>query len=278
MGWLSVGVGDTLITYDWSLGRFSVFSDDGLFIRQFLAPTQSNRPVGALTSSMLVTRSEKPVGFNSKAGVGQDTVDLLVVDAAKSSSARIGKFLGSEYLVSRTARSMSVSDLPFGTELVVATHRMHVYVGTSNRAEIAVMRHDGKILRLVRWNTIPAPVTPADIDVYISDRSAEFSPGELRDRMRAQFEQAPFPTSKPLFSGLLISDDGSMWVRRFSATSHSVATVFDVFDSTGRSLGSVDMPTGFQPTQIAPDFTIGTWKDVDDLPHVRLYRLRPRRD
>ena len=52
--------------------------------------------------------------------------------------------------------------------------------------------------------------------------------------------------------------------------------VFEVFDADGVWLGAVQMPPRFTPTQMSPEYAIGTWADLDDAQHVRVYRLTRR--
>lgn len=89
--------------------------------------------------------------------------------------------------------------------------------------------------------------------------------------------EAPFPKWKPSYAGLLVGPEGSIWVRRYTEPDRAAPTTFEVFDSAGAWLGEVAMPPGYAPTQIIPGFVVGTWQDADDVRHVRLYRLVPRR-
>lgn len=283
LGWLDAGTGDTLRTYDWSLQRFSVFSSDGAFQRavslRSTGERSSPRPVGVLGDGRLIVQRQTSVTPNSKPGVGRDTVPLQVYDATGSLSDSLGRFPGPEHLIKTGKSSVSVSSLPFGKDLFVAVHESRLYVGTSDGPEILVKRPDGVIERIVRWRTAPVPVTPADIDAYITAFAEGWPPGreETRDRFVRMLREAPFPKWKPSYAGLLVGPDGSIWVRRYTDPDKSAPTTFEVFDSTGRWLGEVGMPAGYAPTQIAPGFVVGTWNDAEDVPHVRVYRLVQRR-
>ena len=276
LGWLSRGTIDTLFTYDWSLRRFSTFSGEGELIREQAGPLGNYRPTGVLEGGAFLLQYEKSVDNSAAVGAARDTVELVTVDPGGTRGKVIGRFLGSDYLVSRFDRAMSVSELPFGSELLVSVRGANVYVGRSDRAEILVLGPDGQVVRLLRWDMAPSPVTSVDIDQYIAARAATMREGPFRALRIAALKEAPFPRNKPLFSTLLIGEDGAIWIGRYSAT--AAPTVFDVFDSTGRSIGHVEMPTGLRPTQISASFVLGTWEDPDDVQHVRVHALRKRSD
>ena len=121
------------------------------------------------------------------------------------------------------------------------------------------------------------PVTPADIEAYTEASSQEFGPGEeeRRERFLLRLKQTPFPKWKPASAGLLAGPEGSLWVRRYAEPDRSAPVDFEVFDSTGRWLGGVRMPSGFDPARITAGAVVGTWRDDNDVPHVRVYRLIP---
>lgn len=279
LGWLDVGTGDTLRTYDWGLLRFSVFSSDGVFLRTVsLRSIGQHRPAGVLADGRLIVQRQNFVTPDSKPGVGRDTLPLQVYDDTGNLSDSVGRFPGSEHLIQTGKGSVSVSSLPFGKDLFVVAHGSRLYVGTSDGPEILVKTPDGVTERIVRWRTAPVAVTPGDIEAYIAAASEGWPPGreERRDRFVRMLREAPFPKWKPSYAGLLVGPEGWIWVRRYTEPDKSAPTTFEVFDSTGRWLGEVGMPAGYTPTQITPGFVVGTWLDADDVRHVRVYRLVPR--
>jgi len=279
LGWLDVGLGDTLRTYDWSLRRLSVFSADGAFLRlASLRPTadlSSPRPIGMMRDGRLIVQGQNVVTPDSKPGVTRDLVPLHAYDAAGEPGDSLGRFPGDEHIIKTGKGSVSVSGLPFGKELSVAVDGSRLYIGTSDGPEILVLGSNGVLERVVRWKAAPVPVTPADIEAYIAAFGEGWRPGqeEMRDRFLLMLKQAPFPKWKPSYAGILIGPEGSIWIRRYTEPDRSAPTTFEVLDSTGMWLGGVQMPVGYNPTQILPAFVVGTWKDDNDVQHVRVYRL-----
>lgn len=283
LGWLDVGAGDTLRTYDWGLRRLSVFSPEGDFVRPVSlligGEVSSPRPLGMLSDGRLIAQSQNAVTIESKPGAGRDTVPLFALDLVRGAADSLGRFPSHEHLIHTGKGSVSAGSLPFGKDLHVLVHGSMVYVGTADGPEVLVLGTDGKVERVVRWTATPVPVTPADIEAYTKAGSREFGPGqeERRDRYLLRLKETPFPKWKPAYAGLLAGPGGSVWVQRYTEPDQSAPVDFEVFDSTGRWLGGVRMPSGFDPARITENGVAGIRKDENDVPQVRVYRLSARR-
>ena len=283
LGWLDVSVGDTLRTYDWGLRRLSVFTAEGTFLRPVSLLTggevSSPRPLGMLRDGRLIALSQNAVTIESKPGAGRDTVPLFALDLIRGVADSLGRFPSHEHLIHTGKGSVSAGSLPFGKDLHVLVHGSRVYVGTADGPEVLVLGTNARVERVVRWPAASVPVTPADIEAYTEAASQEFGPGqeERRERFLLRLKQTPFPKWKPAYAGLLAGPEGSIWIRRYTEPDRSAPTDFEVFDSTGRWLGGVRMPSGYDPTRITPSAVVGTWRDENEVQHVRVYRLIPGR-
>jgi hypothetical protein len=124
----------------------------------------------------------------------------------------------------------------------------------------------------------PQPVTAADVDPLIEEQVAALKneaarPG--RRRLLSSIPRGTFPAFGAPDAGpaLLADDEGNLWVSEY-ARPGSDRNVRLVFDSTGAWLGSVELPSGFGPQHIGPDFILGKRRDSLDVEHVLLYPLR----
>lgn len=97
----------------------------------------------------------------------------------------------------------------------------------------------------------------------------------MRDQFLQMLKRAPYPKWKPAYAGILVGPSGSLWVRTYTEPDKAAPIRFEVLDSTGQWLGHLRMPAGFVPSQVANGFAVGTWKDVNDVVHVRAYRVSP---
>lgn len=279
LGWLHVGVGDTLRTYDWSLLRVSVFSPGGVYQRGVMMGTDggggSLRPVGVLANGALVASTQKSVDMHSVAGVRRDTVMLILYDADRRLLDSLGHFPGSEAWISRTERSVSVQNRPFGKELIVIGRGASIYIGTADAPELTVLRPDGSIERVIRWSAPTRSVTPEIIDAYIAATVAEATQDheDRRAGLTAMLKTAPYPNEIPAYAAILLANDGSIWVGQYLPEGQGERQTFNVFDGSGAPLGSVELPPRFTPSQVTSDRIIGIWRDNDDVPHIRVHRL-----
>lgn len=277
LGWLNVGVGDTLRTYDFSLLRVSVFSPEGEYQRGISLGRDgwagSLRPQGVLANGSLVTSTQKIVDMRSAAGVQRDTSMIILFDADGNFLDSLGHFPGSEAWISRTEQSVSVQNRPFGKALFVIARDSSIYVGTADAPELTVLRRDGRIARVIRWSAPSRAVTPEIIETYIAA-----TVGEVDEDRRAQYaeslQDAPYPSEMPAYSSVLLADDGSIWVGRYLPRGQDDRQTFDIIDSSGVLLGAVEMPPRFTPSQVMGNRVIGIWRDEDDVPHVRIYEFR----
>jgi hypothetical protein len=232
-----------------------------------------------LSDGRLIAQSQNAVTLESRPGAGRDTVPLFALDLVRGVADSLGGFPSHDYMIHTGRGSVSAGNLPFGKDLHVVVHASRVYVGTADGPELLGLGADGRVERVVRWTAAPVPVTAADIEAYTQALSQEFGPGqeERRERFLLRLKQTPFPKWKPAYAGLLAGPEGSLWVRRYTEPDRSAPADFEVFDSTGRWLGGVRMPPGYDPAQITAGAVVGTWRDENDVQHVRVYRMIPSR-
>lgn len=276
LGWLHVGVGDTLRTYDWSLLRVSVFSPEGVYQRGVMLGSNAGggslRPQGVLADGSIVASTQKVVDMSSAAGVRRDTSMLILFDADGAFLDSLGAFAGSEAWINRTEHSVSVRGRPFGKDLFVIGRDSSIYVGTADAPEITVLRRDGSMERVLRWSAPSREVTPEIIEAYVA-ATIDATSEDRRSQVRALLKDAPYPAGMPAYASVLLADDGALWVGRYMPRGQGERQTFDVFESSGAPRGSVELPARFTPSQVTGDRVLGFWRDDDDVAHVRVYRV-----
>lgn len=276
LGWLHVGVGDTLRAYDWSLLRISVFSPEGVYQRGVMLGTDGGggtlRPEGVLANGAVVASTQKSVDMRSAAGVRRDTSMLILYDADGRRLDSLGHFPGSEAWINRTERSVSVQGRPFGKRLIVVARGASIYIGSADAPELTVLRPDGTVERVIRWADSARSVTPEIIDAYIAATVAPASE-DRRAGLAEMLRDAPYPNEMPAYSNILLAPDSSVWVGQYLPRGQGERQSFGIYDLSGAPVGSVELPPRFTPSQVTSERVIGIWKDEDDVPHVRVHRL-----
>jgi len=276
LGWLHVGTADTVRAYDWGQLRVSVFSSDGKYQRGYMLGTNGGggtlRPQAALANGAVVASTQSSVDMNSAPGVRRDTSLLMLFDAEGRLLDTLGRFPGSEAWVDRTERSMSVRSRPFGKRLTVRAHNTSVYVGSADFHELTVLSGNRSDRRTLKWSGPTVAITPQIVDAYVAATVADV-PTDQRASATEMLRRAPFPAAMPTFATFVVADDGTVWVGRYLARGQGERQTFDVIDTAGATLGSVEMPARFAPSQVTRERVVGIWRDTDDVVHVRVYRL-----
>jgi hypothetical protein len=83
----------------------------------------------------------------------------------------------------------------------------------------------------------------------------------------------PLPATKPWISDLRVDDLGLLWAEQYAPWEDTSPRTWDVFDTAGKLIGDVRMPTRFRAHHIGTDFIAGVATDDDGVESVRVYRL-----
>lgn len=173
--------------------------------------------------------------------------------------------------------------VPWSAETVWAARGDTVYLGMSNVPEIRVVDGRGAVHRLIRWVAEPAPVTAADRARLSERRRARLRKQPQGARYFPPLDRFPVPEEKPLYSKIVVDDEGNLWIRAYPELPVTFAPsvpkagdpseMWTVFDPAGRWLGTVEMPAALQVYKIQGGYVIGRWEDELDVEHVRLHRI-----
>jgi hypothetical protein len=153
-------------------------------------------------------------------------------------------------------------------------------VAQNNAWEIEVRQLDGTLRRLIRLPVQPRPLTPDQAAKHRKEliEQIEAVPmlknlPQIAAQMRKRIEDAVYPETFPFIEGMLAGPDGALWVQEVQDVGVESGPL-TVFDSAGSLLGRVRMPAGFRATAIGSDRVYGVWKDEEEIPRVRVYRLQ----
>jgi len=170
---------------------------------------------------------------------------------------------------------------------VVAATDDRFYAGFGNRYQIQVYGSDGKLRSIIRRAWTPTPITADDWERWVVEWSKLWvrTTGAERERDIQKVRESPWAEENPAFSQFIVDRGGRLWVREAHwqdaiaagslLDSPAVPSVWSVFDSRGRWLGDVSMPTGFLPFEIGTDYVAGILR-ADGVNHVTIYGLSAR--
>lgn len=282
--------GDSLLSYDGQLRRITILDPAGEYVRDRRVEFGAISPIGALLDGTLVghvpgVREVRPEGFT------REGIEIALLSETTTEPIRLeGEFFSGEILpmVSDvdlpglgTTRMYWQRSVPFARSTFVAVGDDRVYIGTSDSYEIRVHRSDGGFQRVVRRANVPQiPVGDAlineEVEATIAGRPGTSRLADVTDpiAIRENILSLPRVPTLPVFSGLIVTDTGDLWVREYLPTWVSEGSVeWTIFDREGRMKGSVLVPRGVRVLQVGSDFILGLIEDDLEVEKVRLYGI-----
>lgn len=155
--------------------------------------------------------------------------------------------------------------MPFSPQPLIAVSAGGLIAsGLGDEYRISITDHLGDRLRLFAREIPPDPVEEAEksaATARLSARVEEMAPGSTLDDLE-------FPDEKPSIVRLHADPAGGWWVGRYRGEADAedptapFPTEYDVFDASGRMIGSVILPP-FILFQVGSDFVAGV--EIDDL-------------
>jgi len=271
--------GDTLLAVDFLTQRMTEYDPTLSLIQTELtgatAQSSESMVIGQFESGTLVEQlGGSPLAVIS--GSIQVPAAYIGVAPGGASFDTIAEVPGTDgYLVRMTVRGQQAWANwrpPFGRTALAAVSGHALLVGNGDRYEVREYGEDGTLRRLIRRLDAQRTTTPDDLERLRALQLTQIRNANARRRWEAQFRNMPVPPTLPAFDSLLTDGDGNLWVRRYDIDA-AAARTWDVFDGSGRWLGTVATPEEFRVLELGDDYVLGTWTDGFDVQYIRLYSL-----
>jgi hypothetical protein len=141
--------------------------------------------------------------------------------------------------------------------------------------EIEVFSAEGRKLQVIRRDS--GRRAPTAAESRWAD-SAIRSPGSRlytqdpveRDKLLSELL---VPDSLPGQQGILLTAGGEIVSRQWTYWEMGAPSLFDVFETDGRWLGTLSLPPKFRLVEVGEDYLLGVQFDQDDVPSVVVYGL-----
>ncbi len=161
--------------------------------------------------------------------------------------------------------------VPLHVEASVTADAFWLFAGGGAAAEVERRRLDGTLNSIIRWSDRERRRSDEVYDRYKAE-SLETMSERTRQAYTPFLElDLPVPEYLPVFQGLLVDDEGYLWVERYRLPWET--SRWEIFDPDGRWLGAVETPEGVLPFQIGRDFLLGRHRDDMGIERIRLYSL-----
>lgn len=132
-----------------------------------------------------------------------------------------------------------------------------VWIGVGGRPELQFVAWSGEIKRILRWEARTRAVGEGDRAKIVALAEGRGANPELTAPER-------FADSIPYFSRVLTDTWGGLWVVGFAAPFELPDSVWRV-DPVAGTIGAVDLPGTFRPTQVGRDFLVGVQGEGDEI-------------
>jgi hypothetical protein len=170
-----------------------------------------------------------------------------------------------------------------------ADRRGLFYLSLGNEYRIDVFNATGNVVRSIRRDVLPVPITDAMFSEYerraITFLDTAQIPQDAAAAMRRSALAALNLTRNvfvPVLGRLLVAHDGGFWVERPDKVDDQIAfvvrvyrtpqpTLWDRYDVEGRLIGSVWLPAAFTARAIAGNAVYGILRDELDIEFVARY-------
>lgn len=167
-----------------------------------------------------------------------------------------------------------------------------IHLTADDQYRIDVFSPDGSLVRSVRRDHDPLPVTPELLDRYLAEVHAHYDtaggttefgtdPVDLYEQDAQGHPGGPVPG----LGDIVVGEDGSFLVERPDLVVDPVALEWtrlgaqaehwDVFGPDGGYLGTVEMPPGLRPLDGSSTWLLGVIRDELDVEYLVRYAIRP---
>ena len=290
--WASTYRGDSIIGFDMSGDKLTVFDPDGRFARQLRMPMIQTQPPerGTLGFTAGIDAAYDDGSFLAYPRGRLDTSEgpgpawrkhlLVRLQPEAESWDTLGRFeIGQVYWSGSAEEQLWFS--PYMRQAVAGDR---LYFVRGDAFEVRVHAGDGRLERIIRRAHESRPVTD-ELRVMLLEwaldrmRSSPEVTEQFLVQMRQRFKDGRYAEVLPAVSDLLVGPDGSIWVEEYrwlvpnERSPITDPSRWSVFDSTGVWLGNVETPPGFILRMVTERRALGFVIDELDVKEAHVYGL-----
>lgn len=263
--------------FDASQARLTRFDVAGSNVTTAVVAPPPDTRVGIWTYALGGFIGAHPVfvasGFRSR-NSGQsrytDSMPQFIYSVDARTAKRIGEMAVMDAFYESSAKK---GDVIFGRYSTSAVGGGRLYVTDGGRFSVRAYDSSGTLVKTFTRDLPATRVTDADFEAYVDYRH-QFVPNRDRNALKAVLSAIPRAEFRPFISGLLVDDDGNLWVEHWRVTRNVQPSTWSVFDASARLLAELTLPRGFRPHTIRRGVVAGVQFDDDGAEGVRLLRVR----
>lgn len=269
--------GDTLVAWDWTARRLTVYDNAGERVRVVPAPDAAGfapRLLGRLDQGRVAIAGGVQPGAIFAAGTGlwSDSIPIRRVELRDGSVAdTLGPYPGEERYASVGEGSFWARRLVLGRQELLDVAAGAIHLGNDRTGEVRTYDSDGRLLRIVRTGFQTGPVTRTALEAYRTRYLEGVDEARLPEERR-RLEELPVAEAMPVLDGLFADLHGRVWLRVFDPESGE-SRRWIVLGPNDLPAGQLDLPARFQPVDAGEDYALFNTRDDLDVERLVLYRL-----
>jgi hypothetical protein len=278
---------DTLVIVDVGNDRFSLVHPVAGFVRQAVVSQEVATYLytagvfsdGSVLFAELWDRTEME---GMAEGFNRNPAFYRSCNPDGSPGTDFGRKLGAEYELEFREfdgrPSTRIISIPFGKLPEAAVARDLFFLGEQDNFEIKVHRQTGELIRLIRLDREPEPVTEEYRRLHIEEQIVTYGLNEnaARRTRRVVLEQ-PLPSHFPAHDRLVVDGAGFLWVQEYRKPGEGEAAWL-VFDPVGKLVARLNIPEGLNLLEIGLDYLLGVSKDELDVEYVQLFAVNRQQE
>ena len=282
---------DTLVVLD--LGEIEIFTGAGKFVIQGASRARGDRfvyPSVILSDGSYLGVVYRETRTAPPAGRSRHSAPVVHVSRDGQQFDTVGTWLSHDEIFD--------GKQPWGTQVAFTSSSglrgddKRFFVSSPVKSEISEFTIAGKQTRLIRLPERGIKPSEEMIKAYrdwylaMPGENGRPMPAAMDARRKAALERTVFADRLPSFGSMIVDGSGYLWVQRYDyrgtfftpgpvRTQTTAATTrWDVIDTNGRWITTVDLSARFTPVEIGTDYVAGLARDEDEIEQVRVYRLR----
>jgi hypothetical protein len=285
-GPLLLGAADTLVVPDLANQRVNLFGMDGSMYGSYRVDLSQGIPVRweSFGKGVVVSQLRSFALPNQPA---PDTMDAIVARAADGEiiDTLLTMPAGKTFQFSGGAPEFHF----FTAEPAWAlTPDMEIAYGVNDDYRIGLYDRSGSLARIIKKPFTRGAVTETDKELFTDALMRVWEQAGVPPQALPTLKQGiNFNDTYPAYFQFMSGPAGSLWVQHVQAINRMTedqlsnfnplltlgGPEWDVFDNQGRFLGTIEMPTGFQPVRFVGDRIYGIWRDDLEVQHVMALRV-----
>jgi len=217
-----------------------------------------------------------PGGDTPTDGLSRSATHYRSATLSGDLGADFGSIPGSEFFMRSQGGGgefyITATLIPFGRRPAAFARGDRLFLGSADTYEISGFDPEGRLNRIIRVLQPLPPVSSQDVERHIEEEVAELEDPSGAPTLRSSLRDMPTPETMPAYQGLLLDEDGFLWVEDFRQPGQGQRT-WTVFDRDGTPRTRLSLPSDNRVLEIGEDYLMAVFEDQLGVQYLRLYAL-----